>query len=290
MTTDFLRNAREAKRLSLEQISDETRISLRLLKKLEHGEFGDVPPGIYARAHLRTLAGCLGLDPEATVRMFEPQLPVVDEPLSEIVRTALAERGGQHLPPRELPRRQATTRRRDPRILMLRSRAGSSPVLVPEPEPEPDPRSTTASPERHWRLYAAAIVDGMVLASLALMTLFAASRTAGVTMSEMLRGATLAMAMLFATATVSYFGMLGGIAGRTLGARLFGIELVESAKGPLDLSRMCRRSLRCLAREMSILIGVVLPADDAPASTLPEPEETEAAEPASPIVRRLGAS
>jgi hypothetical protein len=290
MTTDLLRNAREAKRLSLEQISDETRISLRLLQKLEGGDFCGVPPGIYARAHLRTFAACLGLDPESTVRMFEPQLPIVDEPLSEIVRTALAERGGQHLPPRELPRRPPAARRRDPRILTLRSRGSASPVLVREPEPEPEPRSTSAAPERHWRLYAAAIVDGMVLASLALMTLFAASRTAGVTMSEMLRGATLAMAMLFATATVSYFGMLGGIAGRTLGARLFGIELVESAKGPLNLSRMWRRSVRCLAREMSILIGIVLPAGDAPASVLPPQEDAAEAEPATAIVRRLGAS
>src|SRR5262245_62013588 len=59
---DFLRAARERRGLTLQQISNETKIPRRLLESLEHGDFGSVPAGMYQRAEIRAYAKAVGLD------------------------------------------------------------------------------------------------------------------------------------------------------------------------------------------------------------------------------------
>ena len=50
---DFLRDARERRGLTLQQISAETKIPWRHLDALEHGNFAAVPSGMYRRAEIR---------------------------------------------------------------------------------------------------------------------------------------------------------------------------------------------------------------------------------------------
>jgi cytoskeletal protein RodZ len=60
-----LRQAREAHKLSLEQVSQQTRIHLRYLEALEQGDLDSLPSFTQARGFVRTYAQFLKMDPEA---------------------------------------------------------------------------------------------------------------------------------------------------------------------------------------------------------------------------------
>ena len=59
---EFLRDARERRGLTLQQIARETRIPFRHLDALEHGQLDAVPSGMYRRAEIRAYADAVGLD------------------------------------------------------------------------------------------------------------------------------------------------------------------------------------------------------------------------------------
>jgi cytoskeleton protein RodZ len=67
----FLRQARERRRLTLEQIAGETKIAPRLLTSLERGDVQPMPKGMYRRAMLRAYAESVGLDTQAALSEFE---------------------------------------------------------------------------------------------------------------------------------------------------------------------------------------------------------------------------
>jgi cytoskeletal protein RodZ len=71
--TDFgvkLRQAREARGVSLRQIATTTKISVGVLEALERNDISKLPGGIFGRAFVRSYAAEVGLDPEQTVREF----------------------------------------------------------------------------------------------------------------------------------------------------------------------------------------------------------------------------
>jgi cytoskeletal protein RodZ len=74
-----LRNAREAKGLSLRAVADVTRIRTIYLEALEEERFDQLPGAVYARGFLRTYADALGLDPDRLMDSypgaFEPPGP-----------------------------------------------------------------------------------------------------------------------------------------------------------------------------------------------------------------------
>ena len=65
-----LKQARVEKELSLMDISAETRISLKFLDAIEHGEF-QILPQTYVRAFLREYASMIGLDPDEVMQRYE---------------------------------------------------------------------------------------------------------------------------------------------------------------------------------------------------------------------------
>src|SRR5262245_7979901 len=71
---DFLRTARERRGLTLQQISNETKIPRRLLESLEHGDLGAVPAGMYQRAEIRAYAKAVGLDQTLALSELERAL------------------------------------------------------------------------------------------------------------------------------------------------------------------------------------------------------------------------
>ena len=71
---DFLRTAREQRGLTLQQISNETKIPRRLLESLEHGDLGAVPAGMYQRAEIRAYAKAVGLDQAVALSELERAL------------------------------------------------------------------------------------------------------------------------------------------------------------------------------------------------------------------------
>jgi cytoskeletal protein RodZ len=70
-----LRRAREARGVSLRQIADTTKLSVRALEALERNDISQLPGGIFSRAFVRSYALEIGVDPEQTVREFIEQFP-----------------------------------------------------------------------------------------------------------------------------------------------------------------------------------------------------------------------
>ena len=66
----YLRDTRVRRGLTLQEISDSTKISMTVLRALEDDRHDDVPGGIFARAFVKSYAVELGLEPSATVDQF----------------------------------------------------------------------------------------------------------------------------------------------------------------------------------------------------------------------------
>lgn len=59
---EILRAAREEKKLTIEQVNRETRISVQTIRSLERDDFGAFPSETYLKGFLRNYAEFLGLD------------------------------------------------------------------------------------------------------------------------------------------------------------------------------------------------------------------------------------
>jgi cytoskeletal protein RodZ len=81
---EFLRTARERRGLTIQQISKETKIPLRHLDALEHGNLNAVPGGVYRRGEIRAYAHVVGLDEKVALaqleRALEPPAPPEQSP------------------------------------------------------------------------------------------------------------------------------------------------------------------------------------------------------------------
>jgi cytoskeletal protein RodZ len=71
----FLRGQREARRLTLQQIAEITKISSHHFNSLERGDIRRWPGGMYRRAMVRAYARAIGLNAEETVRRFLAVFP-----------------------------------------------------------------------------------------------------------------------------------------------------------------------------------------------------------------------
>jgi transcriptional regulator with XRE-family HTH domain len=65
-----LRRARERRGLTLEQVSEQTKVSVAHFAGLESGDVSRWPAGLFGRAFVRGYAGAVGLDPEELVAAF----------------------------------------------------------------------------------------------------------------------------------------------------------------------------------------------------------------------------
>jgi hypothetical protein len=78
-----LRNAREARGLTIDALSRSTRIQPRILTAIEGNDLTSLPPRPYVRGFVRTYASEVGLDPETLMReyfsQFEPEEPAFPE-------------------------------------------------------------------------------------------------------------------------------------------------------------------------------------------------------------------
>jgi len=66
-----LRREREMRGVTLEEISESTKISTRILKALESDQFSDLPGGIFTRNFIRAYAQYLGLDEEHALAEYK---------------------------------------------------------------------------------------------------------------------------------------------------------------------------------------------------------------------------
>lgn len=84
----ILREARENKGLSLDDIQDKTRINVRFLAALENGQYDQLPTPVHVRGFLRNYARTLGLDPQPLLDRYAAgqgrELPIVLTSAGEI--------------------------------------------------------------------------------------------------------------------------------------------------------------------------------------------------------------
>ena len=71
---EAIAQARQAHGMSLEELSARTRLRLGILTAIEGGDMSAFGGDAYARAHLRGIAGILGLDPDAIIGLYEAAL------------------------------------------------------------------------------------------------------------------------------------------------------------------------------------------------------------------------
>jgi cytoskeletal protein RodZ len=60
--------------LTLEQIAESTKISVRFLRAIESEEYATLPGGIFARSYLRQYAAAIGFDEEKLLGRYHEQM------------------------------------------------------------------------------------------------------------------------------------------------------------------------------------------------------------------------
>jgi cytoskeletal protein RodZ len=88
-----LRQAREARGLSVGEVATRTKIPTRQLAALEAEDYGKLPGGIFVRGHVRAAAQAVGLDPAELAEHFEEEVSPRPLPLVSPPAEAAEERG-----------------------------------------------------------------------------------------------------------------------------------------------------------------------------------------------------
>lgn len=96
---DELRGERERLRISLEKISEETKISSRHLQALEAGEYASLPGGVFRKGIVRSYLRALGLEETPWIERFEASLRAsgatgLEDDWAEFAENVRRNRGG----------------------------------------------------------------------------------------------------------------------------------------------------------------------------------------------------
>lgn len=70
-----MKRLREQRGITLRQIADTTKLSVRTLEALERNDVSRLPGGIFSRGLVRAYAEQIGADPEAAVQEFITRFP-----------------------------------------------------------------------------------------------------------------------------------------------------------------------------------------------------------------------
>ncbi len=84
-----LKRERELREISLREISEATKISIRILEAIEKNNFRALPGGIFNRNFLRAYAEFIGIDSENVVRKYHQQFDTPEESLASTSGTAV---------------------------------------------------------------------------------------------------------------------------------------------------------------------------------------------------------
>jgi transcriptional regulator with XRE-family HTH domain len=247
MTIAELRRIRMGKGLSLTEISRRTRIGVGYLRKIEEGQFKALPPGFYARAFVRAYSEAIGVDADVVLGELADVLPAAQ------AAAAPHPTGPSSLAPAVA---ESAALIPDARMTLLRQILDRHNVLVAGASERVKAVGARASGAPSRRLLAAAI-DGVLLASVYMTVVGLTAYACGVSMSTLIEVSGVAVFIVLALITLLYVFMMGGIAGRTIGSMILGIQLVEQAQVPLGLDAILRRSLRFLRADASAAVEVV---------------------------------
>lgn len=91
-----LKQAREEKQLSLEELQNTTKIQKRYLQAIEEGKFDVLPGQFYARAFVKSYAEAVGIEPELLFEEHASELPASKKQTQEIPPRVQARKTGGH--------------------------------------------------------------------------------------------------------------------------------------------------------------------------------------------------
>lgn len=77
---EFLKEKRQAKNLSLEKLSDLTKIQVYQLKALEEGKFNELPPLVYSAGIFKRLAKFLDIDKDEIIKIYKDEIQQAESP------------------------------------------------------------------------------------------------------------------------------------------------------------------------------------------------------------------
>ena len=83
-----LHRARIQRGIDLTDLAARTRLSPRVVQRIDEGRFAELPAGVYARAYVRAFASEVGLDPGQVLQELEAVLPPVEDPLDGLREAA----------------------------------------------------------------------------------------------------------------------------------------------------------------------------------------------------------
>src|SRR4051812_7114610 len=69
-----LRQARERRGVSLQELANSTKISVRVLQAIESADLTRLPAKVFPRSFVKTYAAQVGLEPDGTMRRYLEQL------------------------------------------------------------------------------------------------------------------------------------------------------------------------------------------------------------------------
>jgi cytoskeletal protein RodZ len=75
----YLQSIRLEKKISLEKVSEETRVAIGNLQLIEKEDFEALPAEVFVRGFLRAFARAIGADGEEAVRLYQARLNMEDE-------------------------------------------------------------------------------------------------------------------------------------------------------------------------------------------------------------------
>ena len=248
MSIAELRKNRMAQGLSLTEISRRTRIGVTHLRHIEEGNFKSLPPGFYARAFVRAYAEAIGVDADIVLGELAEVLPATQAATSPVPDVSPA--GMASL------RSDAAELIPDARMQVLKQLLDRHNESVSVPASSPAMPAAGIAASRGLRRFLAASIDGLLLASIYLGVLVLTAAFCRVTMSELVRVAGIQVFTVLALITMLYVMLMGGIAGRTIGAMMLDVPLLERAGRPMDLGTIARRSVDCVKADVAAATDV----------------------------------
>ena len=78
-----LSTIRRNRGISLEQIAESTKISIRSLEAIEHGEFGKLPGGIYNTSYIKQYARAIDYDESALLAAYQSEVSRAADSLAQ---------------------------------------------------------------------------------------------------------------------------------------------------------------------------------------------------------------
>jgi len=201
---ELLRSARARRGDDLAALSSRTGLRVHHIRAIEEGRLGDLPPGIYGRAAIRSFATAYGLDAEAVLADCDTLLPRVEDPIDAIARV---------------------------RGIATASDRGANATPVPP-----------GAAEIRLRPIAAATLDGAVMSGVLAAAIAGAALISRVSIAA-LDSSPVPLCLVALILGTAYYAWLGGLSGATFGEYAVGPQRLRRDPRPLTLRAIALRTL-----------------------------------------------